>query len=112
MLIGSSYTILKIISSSDSILKIISLLPANKPSSNMNSTETKSKKKQENGGFKTAEDGRLIISDKFIKDSDESEDDDEDAPQDNKKVKRGMEDDSSGGKFLRHVQKKFFTNLF
>lgn len=75
------------------------LLAANKPSSNMNTFETKNKKKQENGGFKTAEDGRLIISDKFMKDSDESEDDDEDGPQDKKKVKMGMEDDNSSGEF-------------
>lgn len=70
----------------------------------------KTKSNDPNRGFKTAEDGRLIISDKALRgvgkgDEDNkssSEDDDEDGVEINKKktVKRGMEDDSSDGNLI------------
>ncbi|XP_032582691.1 RRP12-like protein [Drosophila sechellia] len=60
----------------------------------------KTKAQLPNGGFKTADDGRLIISDKVLRGQggkDESDSDsDSDAPMAKPpKVKRGMEDDSS-----------------
>ena len=67
---------------------------------------SKTKSKDSNRGFKTAEDGRLIISDKALRgkadveDDSSSSDDDEDEGvelNDKKAVKRGMEDDSSDG---------------
>lgn len=67
---------------------------------------SKTKSNDPNRGFKTAEDGRLIISDKAlrgkadIEDASSSSDDDEDEGvelNDKKAVKRGMEDDSSDG---------------
>lgn len=67
-----------------------------------------SKTKDPNRGFKTADDGRLIISDKALRgygggdgsDSSSSDDDDDvdDEMDGTKAVKRGMEDDSSDGK--------------
>lgn len=70
----------------------------------------KTKWNDPNRGFKTAEDGRLIISDKALRgvgkgDEDiesSSEDDDDEGVQMNEKktVKRGMEDDSSDGKYI------------
>lgn len=69
----------------------------------------KTKSNDPNRGFKTAEDGRLIISDKALRgngkddDDDESSSDDDDEGvelNDKKATKRGMEEDSSDGKFF------------
>lgn len=56
------------------------------------------KQKDKNRGFKTAEDGRLIISDKFVSSSD-SEDDD-DGGKEKISKKRSLQDDSSDGKLI------------
>ncbi|XP_037936985.1 RRP12-like protein [Teleopsis dalmanni] len=59
----------------------------------------KTKIKDSNRGFKTAEDGRLIITDKALRDADNESDSSEDEGIEDKDMKkstkRGMEDDSS-----------------
>ncbi|KAH8356903.1 hypothetical protein KR200_011355 [Drosophila serrata] len=70
----------------------------------------KQKPQLPNGGFKTADDGRLIISDKALRgqgggDSDSSDDSDDASMEDDSKepkAKRGMEEDSSDEEELQH----------
>ncbi|XP_017466364.1 PREDICTED: RRP12-like protein [Rhagoletis zephyria] len=76
---------------------------------------TKSKNRDPNRGFKTAEDGRLIISDKALRgaggddnssSSGESGDDDDDAIEAKRAPKRGMEVDSSDEEELSATSRK------
>ncbi|ALC49496.1 CG2691 [Drosophila busckii] len=73
----------------------------------------KSKPQLPNGGFKTADDGRLIISDKALRGQGNDEDDDDSSSEDSSadsgheadggKAKRGMEDDSSDEEELQQA---------
>ncbi|XP_075158703.1 RRP12-like protein [Haematobia irritans] len=84
-------------------IKSIANVLTNRPNDSAEKSGTKTKQKDPNRGFKTAEDGRLIISDKALRgiggDSDSSSSDDDDNVDDemdgSKAVKRGMEEDSS-----------------
>lgn len=84
-------------------IKSIGNVLTNKPTTSAAAiTAVKKKSAEKNRGFKTADDGRLIISDKFVDSdsgdgsSDSDDDDDENADGGVKKTtKRGMEDDSS-----------------
>ncbi|XP_065366328.1 RRP12-like protein [Calliphora vicina] len=87
-------------------IKSIGNVLTNRPNLDAGKSSLKTKSTDPNRGFKTADDGRLIISDKalrgFGKDeedgesSSEDDDDDEGVEMNEKKaVKRGMEDDSS-----------------
>lgn len=86
---------------------------ANRPNLDTEKSGTKTKSTDPNRGFKTAEDGRLIISDKVLRgkgdaeDESSSDDDDDEGVElnDKKAIKRGMEDDSSDGK-------KIFQDIF
>lgn len=86
------------------------LTTANRPDESANAAgSTKTKNKDPNRGFKTAEDGRLIISDKALRGvggddsnsdgSDDDEDDEDEGVEVKKAPKRGMEMDSSDGWF-------------
>uniref|UniRef100_A0A0K8U887 RRP12-like protein n=2 Tax=Bactrocera latifrons TaxID=174628 RepID=A0A0K8U887_BACLA len=87
-------------------IKSVGNVLTNRPDENANAAgSTKTKNKDPNRGFKTAEDGRLIISDKALRgvgsdesssDSSDADEDDEDEGVEVKKApKRGMEVDSS-----------------
>ncbi|KNC26487.1 RRP12-like protein [Lucilia cuprina] len=84
-------------------IKSIGNVLTNRPNLDAAKSGGKTKSSDPNRGFKTAEDGRLIISDKALRgmdddegDSSSDDDDDEGVEMNEKKaVKRGMEDDSS-----------------
>ncbi|XP_013109377.2 RRP12-like protein [Stomoxys calcitrans] len=84
-------------------IKSIANVLTNRPTAASEKTGSKAKAKDPNRGFKTAEDGRLIISDKALRgvggdsdsSSDSSNEDMDDEMDGTKAVKRGMEEDSS-----------------
>lgn len=88
------------------MLSVLSFL-ASRSSVAEEKSGSKTKTRDVNRGFKTADDGRLIISDKALRgigDNDSSSSDDDDNEDDemdgSKAVKRGMEEDSSDGKLF------------